>query len=483
MTQTSWSALPRPNRRWDVFLSHASEDLEIAHRLCTALERSGWSVFLAARDLPGQIQAAEWTKRIDEQLDASGALVVLASPEALEKQWVTYEWRSFHNDVLGNRGGWIVPCCVRGVAPDELERALRHYQAVDFREARNWDTAVTGVLTLVEGYLKRPIRAAQTRVRPRVLTIGGAGTRTVVALASLERLETELERHGTTIVDSFDLIVGDSVGAYLAARLGQAEAVDTIKNELNVLLPAITTRSNLLRRFYSLYSTSEVQKRLRELLGASQLAAAPKCAISTFDIATNQHRLWSSRLPLTAAEASLPLADLVAASVAAPVYFAPIELTTDDGRKLSLIDGSVWVADPARSGLDAVRKIVTPTPLIADVLLVSIGSGRHMSPGFADASQGNVVSTGMAMTNLLLQANREAVDEHVKGLFREAGALQNYLRFDPELPADQNWPMDTLDDLDRMRSFAQSWVASRSDVFRHAAELVATHAGPGATPP
>ena len=85
-----------------------------------ALEQSGWTVFLAARDLPEQIEAAEWSQRIDEALDGAGTLVLLASPEALTKKWVTYEWRSFHNDILADRGGWIVPCCVRGLAPDEL---------------------------------------------------------------------------------------------------------------------------------------------------------------------------------------------------------------------------------------------------------------------------------------------------------------------------------------------------------------------------
>jgi len=145
------------DRRRDVFVSHASEDVEIARRLCASLEKSGWSVFLAARDLPGELESGDWSQRIDEALDGCGVLVLLASPEALTKRWVTYEWRSFHDDILADRGGWLVPCCVREVAPDQLGRALRRYQIVDLRTASDWEPGFFSLLAIIEGYLKRPI--------------------------------------------------------------------------------------------------------------------------------------------------------------------------------------------------------------------------------------------------------------------------------------------------------------------------------------
>lgn len=54
MTTPAHSAKSSANRI-DVFLSHASEDLSAAHMLTEAIEQAGWSVFLAARDLPGVI--------------------------------------------------------------------------------------------------------------------------------------------------------------------------------------------------------------------------------------------------------------------------------------------------------------------------------------------------------------------------------------------------------------------------------------------
>ena len=103
MNVPTFNATASPVHRIDVFMSHASEDLVAARRLTGAIEQAGWSVFLAARDLPGVIDEGAWSQRIDEALDASRMLVLLTSPEALDKRWVTYEWRSFHDEILSGQ--------------------------------------------------------------------------------------------------------------------------------------------------------------------------------------------------------------------------------------------------------------------------------------------------------------------------------------------------------------------------------------------
>ncbi len=71
-----------------VFISHASEDAELAQRLAQALRQAGRPVWIAPDDiLPGE----QWVEAIGRGLDISGIFVVLITPQSVRSSWVTYE--------------------------------------------------------------------------------------------------------------------------------------------------------------------------------------------------------------------------------------------------------------------------------------------------------------------------------------------------------------------------------------------------------
>jgi uncharacterized protein len=462
--------LPKPDRHHDVFVSHATEDGDVARKLAASLEASGWSVFLAARDLPNNLDA-NWSRRIDEALDRSGMLVLLVSPEALDATWVDYEWRSVHNDVLARRGGWLVPCCIRGPAPDQLNRALRHYQAVDLRSGQDWDAGFVSLVKIVEGYLKRPITAAPASAVRTVLSIQGAGARTVIATTILARLEAELVRAGGgQLVGHFDLIVGDSVGAALAARLAQGASVADAAASVRQSLGSATRRLRV-RQHLSRYGSAKLIEAMGALFGETRLSAVPKCAISTFDLSRGRYRLWSGHPVLGGTPGGPLLARIVAASVAAPIYFDPIELDDADGSKHQYVDGGIWEGDPARVGLEAIRRLFAPSPLLGDIVLMSVGSGH--SPAPRPKGDGvNLFNWISRLPDIAMTANRNFVHEHVETLFRDAGSRENYLRFDPVLPEDAEWSLGDLEAIPRFESFADQWVESRSEQILQAVQQV-----------
>jgi hypothetical protein len=462
------------DRRRDVFVSHASEDIEIALRLCASLEKSGWSVFLAARDLPGELESGDWSQRIDEALDGCGVLVLLASPEALTKRWVTYEWRSFHDDILADRGGWLVPCCVREVAPDQLGRALRRYQIVDLRTASDWEPGFFSLLAIIEGYLKRPIAQSTGRALRSVLTIDGAAVRTIVAVAVLERLEAAIQQAGgERLVEHFDLIVGDDAGGVLAAHLALGARVAESKKVIWEVLPSGMQKTGLFSmfrsRFRSRFSSTGLVASLASFFGDADLSTAPKCALSTFDLAAGQHRLWSSHPALGGTEHGPSLATLTAACMAVPTYFDPIAIEGSDGTRHLLCNGGLWEADPCRVGLEAVRRLFSPSPLIGDIILVAVGSGRLPNP-MAEKEAPSLVRWASIVPTVLMAANRQLVHQQVEGLYRDAGSFENYFRFDPELPADGDWRFDDIGALDRFWKFSSEWADSRSEQILHAAK-------------
>jgi len=116
------------------FISYAFEDVEDARWLRQTLERSGVNAFVASEDLLPRVGSAEWSAVIDDVLDATEVLILLSTPHALGSRWVTYEWRSVHNEILSGKEKSIVVLSLRGPRADELPRALKRYLCLDWRD-------------------------------------------------------------------------------------------------------------------------------------------------------------------------------------------------------------------------------------------------------------------------------------------------------------------------------------------------------------
>ena len=109
----------RTKSQIDVFLSFPSEDLSLARQVCEFLKATGRKVFFHEES----IRAANFGKAIDEALDEARALVVIGTrSDYFYKPWVQYEWRSFHNDILGSRKDENAPLIT--MAQDSERKAL-----------------------------------------------------------------------------------------------------------------------------------------------------------------------------------------------------------------------------------------------------------------------------------------------------------------------------------------------------------------------
>lgn len=71
-----------------VFISHAHQETNFAHRLAKDLQRRGWRVWIA----PDSIRPGEkWGEAIDRGLGESGVFVAVLSPAAVQSHWVKNE--------------------------------------------------------------------------------------------------------------------------------------------------------------------------------------------------------------------------------------------------------------------------------------------------------------------------------------------------------------------------------------------------------
>jgi hypothetical protein len=121
---------PPPKDPFEVFVSFASEDRSLADKVFRHLTaKTACRVFFS--DLT-QTRGG-FADQIDRALDSASAFVAVGTcADHLKKSWVKYEWRNFHNDMMGKRKDKDAPffAVVSGMDPLDLPRPLRQESAV-----------------------------------------------------------------------------------------------------------------------------------------------------------------------------------------------------------------------------------------------------------------------------------------------------------------------------------------------------------------
>lgn len=101
-----------------IFLSYDHEDASLAGPIAAALEKAGHSVWFD-RHIHG---GAQYSRKIEQALDAADAVVVLWSPRSLDSAWVRDEAAD------GRDRGKLVPLSIGGVTPP---MGFRQFQTID----------------------------------------------------------------------------------------------------------------------------------------------------------------------------------------------------------------------------------------------------------------------------------------------------------------------------------------------------------------
>jgi hypothetical protein len=95
MARRGPSAKSKREKRYQVFLSHATADKWLAKALCARIEEAGATTFRDDRDIHGGDDIPD---EIRKQIKNSRELVVLLTPESVDRRWITLE--------VGAAWGW-----------------------------------------------------------------------------------------------------------------------------------------------------------------------------------------------------------------------------------------------------------------------------------------------------------------------------------------------------------------------------------------
>jgi hypothetical protein len=264
-----------------------------------------------------------------------------------------------------------------------------------------------------------PLESRYSKKSPRkLLTLDGGGIRGVLTLQVLIRMEELLREHSGQgdsfrLCNFFDYIGGTSTGAIIAAGLARGMSAKELSDFYMKAGPAMFDKSFILFRLRHLYESKPLQAELQKTYGkdTNLFPQHLKCLLlivtrnvstdSPWPISSNPDAKYNA--PDRAdCNLRIPLWQLVRASTAAPIYFAPEVLQWDpnDPSKTFVFEDGGLTPYNNPSFLMA-RMATTPQYSLNwesgedKLLLMSVGTGA------APKTDAEVYSSGKsAFTNL-----------------------------------------------------------------------------------
>ncbi|MBI4184945.1 MAG: patatin-like phospholipase family protein [Proteobacteria bacterium] len=313
----------------------------------------------------------------------------------------------------------------------------------------------------------------------KILAVDGGGIRGIIPATITEFIERETGRSASQL---FDMFIGTSTGAILTAglvtpterggrvvrRYGAREIMRIYRNlgsqvfqdaDLATVLEPLEKPNPLkakkmiesIQRLHEpLHSVRNLERLLGEQYGDITMKDVLKrLLLTTYDLQSRSPLVFDS-----AEHKNRKVAKVVAASAAAPAFFAPVRMPRAGGQRYLLTDGGVCLSNPA---LHACIVAMSEGVRKEDMVVVSIGTGHAQSPGVGD----DIENWGpwqwmlrMGLLDVMFDAMADAADQQLALLL---GA--NYHRLQVALP-----PEDVhLDDgsaayVDRLHNYTQAFI-------------------------
>jgi patatin-like phospholipase/acyl hydrolase len=308
-----------------------------------------------------------------------------------------------------------------------------------------------------------------------VLSIDGGGIRGIVPgqiLTHVERLLKEIFEDSTyKIADHFDLVAGTSTGgilgiAYLMPEFGRPmytaeEVVDIYFERGDDIFDVpfyhkLKTAGGLLDEKYP---DEGLEEALADYFGEVRLNELLKPTLFTaYDIKRRKAHFFTQHDAENPAKNFL-VKDIARATAAAPTYFEPARIKSDDNKYYPLIDGGIFANNPAmcafaevRSKFSSKEKKVTA----ADMKILSIGTGyAKKAYHYNDAKDWGAARWVKPAIDFMMSGVSETVDYELQQIFAAAGKPDQYLRINGALPAAVSPDMDCVepDNLNALKDF------------------------------
>ncbi len=266
----------------------------------------------------------------------------------------------------------------------------------------------------------------------RILSVDGGGVRGIFPAYVLKQLSATLD--GQSLRDVFDLVIGTSTGGIIAAAVAQNIPLQRVVELYEQEAPTIFGRQQafsgrgILR---SRYPAEPLRSLISGIFGAATMKDVPgRLVLPCTDVSNgNVFLIKSAYLASFVRDLDIRLADAVAATTAAPMYFDPIKV-----KEYLLADGGMWANNPSiLAYTEAVGKLSIAAESVR-VLSLGTGTGEEYYDVGADPLAWGF-GTGwrtLQLVNMFLNLQSRAAENstflllgerYLRITFKEAGSL------------------------------------------------------------
>ena len=292
----------------------------------------------------------------------------------------------------------------------------------------------------------------------RILSIDGGGIRGIIPgqiLVSLENKLKELDNNpDARIADYFDLIAGTSTGGILTCMYLCPSLEDknrpkfTAQNAVDLYLDRGDEifDISIWQKIKSAggiadekYSEKELEEALKDYLGDLKLSDLIKpCLITSYDIKKRKGHFFRSHKAKIESQYNFLVREAARATSAAPTYFEVARAKADDMLVYPLIDGGVFVNNPALCAYSEARGwnfgSEKDKPKAAEMMILSIGTGgKEKSYEYKKAKDWGMVQWLQPIIDIMMSGAADVVDYQLEQIYDAVGKPDQYLRIDPDL--------------------------------------------------
>jgi uncharacterized protein len=272
--------------------------------------------------------------------------------------------------------------------------------------------------------------------RINVLSIDGGGIRGIIPAVILAEIE---QRLGRTLHNVFDLIAGTSTGGIIALGIGTSANSGQPYGPADLLQmyeehgPEIFKKNPLtcVRAFFGpKYSPAALEKTLERFFGKAELSSAlTPLLISSYDLATQLPYFFKSHKIAQSSAFNVRVREAARATSAAPTFFPPFRLIAD-GKTHALVDGGIFVNNPAMAAYAEARNLY---PDASEFFIVSVGTGdRNDRITYRKAKGWGLFGWALQITPVMMDSVSEAVDYELNAVLGAAAPHQHF-RLQPGL--------------------------------------------------
>lgn len=319
----------------------------------------------------------------------------------------------------------------------------------------------------------------------KVLSIDGGGIRGMIPAVLLNEVE---KRTGKKIAEMFDLIAGTSTGGILSLGLVKTDEKGDIKYTARELVDIYEKRgeeifpNNFGKNFKALYdekyNSKGIEKVLEEYFGEDWLSDVYKkggnpidVLITAYEIERRDTWFFKSRNAAIRPDYNFKLKDVARSTSAAPTYFEPAQILSEDKTKFYMVDGGVYANNPAMCAYIESQKNFGSQQ---DILLVSLGTGDIFKPiPYEDAKGWGAIEWVKPIIDMMFDGTDNVIHNQLSILFKNKSKPSQYFRFQREIQNEFS-DMDNAkaDNISYLRGVGQRLILENSSEIDEVCELL-----------